>query len=131
MLDSEELGVTANSVCVLVVDDAGAVRGAAKWMLEHEGFEVLVAESGALAIELFHSLADHIHAVLLDYRLPDIEARTVADAIRRRKPPTAVVYCSAYGRDELDLHASEHFIQKPFQMNRLAECIRGAIAPSA
>lgn len=53
---------------ILIVDDEAAVQRSLERLLCRAGYEVMVASSGAQALEL---LAQHqVHIVLTDFRMP-------------------------------------------------------------
>jgi len=78
---------------VLCVDDEALglqIRGA---LLETAGYRVLTALDGKTALVLF---ADHeIHAVLLDYLMPEMDGGLVATAMRKIKPRVPILLHSA------------------------------------
>jgi signal transduction histidine kinase len=55
---------------VLVVDDDEIVREAAEKMLRHLGYQVLLAENGQQAVDLFRERQGRIRVVLLDMTIP-------------------------------------------------------------
>jgi DNA-binding NarL/FixJ family response regulator len=81
---------------VLVVDDHPLIREALRNVLADLDMKCELLESadsaGALGIAASHA---DIDLVLLDLNLPDAEGFTTLEALRRRRPATAVVVCSA------------------------------------
>ena len=81
---------------VLVVDDHPLIREALRNVLAELDAKCELLESadsaGALGMAASHS---DIDLVLLDLNLPDSEGFTTLEALRRRRPATAVVVCSA------------------------------------
>lgn len=59
---------------IMIVEDHGLFRTGLKSMLTDEAFvgEIIEAESGERALELFHSSTIPIHLVLMDIRMPGI-----------------------------------------------------------
>jgi len=100
---------------VLIVDDHGDFRAAAREMLEAEGYAVIgEAADGAGAFQKVADLRPAI--VLLDIQLPDTDGFAVAERLASGPSPPIVVLISsrdssAYG-DRL-AHATVHgFISK-------------------
>jgi CheY-like chemotaxis protein len=63
-------------------------------LLEHLGYRVLTANSGREGLALF---ATHpVTAVVLDYRMPEMDGGQVAAEIRRLKPDVKILLLSAY-----------------------------------
>jgi CheY-like chemotaxis protein len=77
---------------LLCVDDDAGVRELYRLLLGSHGYEVVVAENGSQAIQLFRSLA--IHAVILDYEMPCLNGSEVAAEIKRRRPDVPVIMVS-------------------------------------
>ena len=81
---------------ILVVDDEATVLVVAQRSLEHLGFEVLLAENGKQAIQVFKENADEIQVVLLDLTMPHMGGEETFDALRRIRPDVPVVLSSGY-----------------------------------
>ncbi len=81
---------------VLVVDDEAFVRKVAQRVLKRAGFEVLLAEDGATAVELFRQHASAIQLVLLDLTMPDMDGEQTFKALRAIDPQVNVVLSSGY-----------------------------------
>ena len=67
---------------VLVVDDMSANRKLLVWMLEDDGFEVIEAENGKQAVDLF--LQTQPNLVLMDVMMPVMDGFTATRVIRER-----------------------------------------------
>jgi PAS domain S-box-containing protein len=87
---------------VLVVDDERSVRLATKLLLEDMGFEVLVAQDGVEALEVFGANAARIDAVLLDLTMPRMDGTAALAHLRRIAPTVPVVLTSGYGSSPVD-----------------------------
>jgi DNA-binding NarL/FixJ family response regulator len=86
-------------VRVLVVDDSGLFRRAARHVLVEAGFEVVGdAEDAAAALRLATELLPDV--VLLDIQLPDRDGFQVAADLRRRPNPPAIVFVSSRSRSD-------------------------------
>ena len=81
---------------VLVVDDHPLIREALRNVLAEldAKCELLESADSAGALGMAASHAD-IDLVLLDLNLPDADGFTTLEELRRRRPATAVVVCSA------------------------------------
>jgi PAS domain S-box-containing protein len=127
-----ETGVVARTV--LVVDDEEVVRNTARRMLEHLGYDVLLAAGGAEALELHARLDGAIHAVLLDLTMPQMSGEAVFRALRRSDPSIRVILSSGYTADDsaagLDALSLSGFIQKPYSLDDLASTLRVAFEDS-
>lgn len=113
---------------VLVVDDEATVLMVAQRILEHLGFEVLLAENGQQAIDVFREHAEEIKAVLLDLTMPHMGGEETFDALRQIRPDVPVVLSSGYPEERAkagfrgeDLAG---FVQKPYTVKTLASAIQ-------
>ena len=116
---------------VLVVDDDEAVRMVLTRTLSRIGLTVSVAANGHEAVALFAAEAEKFTLVLLDFKLPGMDSRTVFGELRARKAGIPVILMSGYGQLEA-LGSSDgldfaEFLHKPFTMAVLAAKLRTAL----
>jgi CheY-like chemotaxis protein len=79
---------------VLCIDDQADGLTVRKLFLETMGYEVLTASSGRTGLDL---LGTHtIDAVVLDYRMPEMDGEAVATELRRLKPDLPILMLSGY-----------------------------------
>mgnify|MGYP000193408489 FL=1 len=101
---------------ILVVDDESSMRKLVKDFLVKRNFEVLEAENGADAIDVFFSKKD-IALVILDVMMPKMDGWQVCREIRQySKVPIIMLTARSDERDELlgfELGVDE-YISKPF-----------------
>ena len=101
---------------ILVVDDESRMRKLVKDFLVKRNFEVLEAENGADAIDVFFSEKD-IALVILDVMMPKMDGWQVCREIRQySKVPIIMLTAKSDEKDELqgfDLGVDE-YITKPF-----------------
>ena len=105
---------------VLVVDDEIRIRDVVRRYLEHDGHQVITADSGAEALEVVSRSA--VDLVVLDLRLPDIPGDEVAREIRRRSDvPILMLTAKVDERDRVrGLEAgADDYVTKPFSPREL------------
>jgi two-component system, cell cycle sensor histidine kinase and response regulator CckA len=116
---------------VLIIDDEEHVRAVTSRMLERFGFEVLLAASGAEAIELVRARPAEIDCILLDMTMPQLSSEETFRQIRALDPRVRVVLMSGYSEQEVagrfDLAGLAGFLHKPFSAHDLQERIQGAL----
>ncbi len=116
---------------VLLVDDEEGVRKVAGRMLKSMGFEVLLAEDGLRAVEVFQNHSVAIRFVVLDLTMPGLSGEEAFARMREINPQVPVLMASGYSHAELDLRFSSQsacgFIQKPFTRAQLRDKIRRVI----
>lgn len=107
---------TMDKLKILVVDDESRMRKLVKDFLVKRNFEVLEAENGADAIDVFFSKKD-IALVILDVMMPKMDGWQVCREIRQySKVPIIMLTARSDERDELlgfELGVDE-YISKPF-----------------
>jgi DNA-binding response OmpR family regulator len=100
-------------------------------MLRKQGFSVLEAGDGNLAVELIRDRGNDIALVLLDITLPGKSSPDVFAELRRARPGAKVILTSAYGRESvtgsLKAFEPESFIRKPYQFSELVTVVRDAL----
>ncbi len=120
--------MNAPPIKVLVIDDEPPIRKLLRMGLATQGYEVLEAPSGKVALEL---LEQHPALIILDLGLPDIQGHELLRTIRARNEAVPVVVLSSRGDEAgkvqaLDLGADD-YVTKPFGMDELLARLRAAL----
>ena len=114
---------------ILVVEDEDAAREGLRDILRGIGYEVLAAASGEEALEL--PAEPPFDVLLTDLMLPGIAGSRLAAALQERWPRLKVILMSGYTEDEAVRtgvgEGNVRFLQKPFDMTRLAREMREAL----
>ena len=120
--------MSASPLRVLVVDDEPPIRKLLRMGLSTQGYEILEAPSGKVALEL---LGEGPALVILDLGLPDMQGLELLRIIRERVEGVPIVVLSS--RDDeagkvaaLDLGADD-YVTKPFGMEELLARMRAAL----
>ncbi len=108
---------------VLLADDEPDVRRVAAKMLKRMGFEVMLAQDGMEAVEIFRDNTDIIDMVVLDLTMPRLGGREAMLHIREMAPGISILLSSGYS-DNASLTGSSGFIQKPYTQARFREALR-------
>jgi len=113
---------------ILVIDDEEELRESLQLVLADEGFEVLTAATGEIALELVERNPADI--VLCDLRMPGVDGMELLPRLRRKLPGATLILMSAYGSEQLALEAIRRgaydYIAKPFLPSELIFSIRKA-----
>ncbi|MFW5869576.1 MAG: response regulator [Planctomycetota bacterium] len=116
---------------VLVVDDEDTVRTVAGEILRRHGFEVIEADDGRQAVEIYRDRGDEIDAVLLDLTMPHMDGEEAFREIRRINPRAKVLLASGYNeQDTLSRFVGKGlagFVAKPFEGKLLVGRILSAM----
>jgi DNA-binding response OmpR family regulator len=113
---------------ILTVEDDERIRTAVRMALEDEGWDVVEAESGEAAVELFGSQPADV--VLIDLMLPGMDGFELCRSIRRTSDvPIVMVTARADTHDVVaGLEAgADDYVTKPFQPKELSARIRALL----
>lgn len=111
---------------VLVAEDDANIRAALVEILEHEGYQVVQAEDGEQAIQLFREAEPHF--VCLDVMMPKKSGYDVCREIRKTSETTPIIFLSAKSEEidkvlGLELGADD-YVMKPFGRMELVARVR-------
>lgn len=77
---------------LLCIDDDAGVRELYRALFGNNGYEVVVAEDGNRALQLFRS--QKFHGVVVDYEMPGLKGSEVAAVLKHESPETPVIMVS-------------------------------------
>jgi CheY-like chemotaxis protein len=120
--------IQQGSETILLVDDEEMIRDVASELLKNLGYQVVVAASGAEAVETITRRGDTINLVILDMIMPDMDGGTTFDRIRAIMPKMPVLLSSGYSQNgqaiDIMQKGCNGFIQKPYTLANLSQKIR-------
>lgn len=112
---------------ILIADDEDLVRSLFGTMLSDLGADVLSAQDGEEALQLFASSKKPIHLVILDVVMPKKIGLEVYKEMKKFSPDLKVIFSSGYAEDsqiiEIETGKNVKFIQKPFRGRRFLKII--------
>jgi len=115
---------------ILVVDDEAAIRDTLRMVLEYEGFQVVGAADGRVALAELDAAA--FGAVLLDIKMPGMDGLETLDRIAAREAAPPVLMISGHGdiatAIECTRRGAVDFLEKPLQRERVLVSVRNALA---
>src|SRR5260221_14780474 len=88
---------------ILVVDDEQSMREMLAIMLRREGFEVVAAESRAVAAAVLGQ--GPVDLVITDVKLPDGDGIEILRHVKAASPETVVIVITAFGSTETAVDA--------------------------
>jgi CheY-like chemotaxis protein len=116
---------------ILVAEDDLSVRRVATDVLAACGYELLVADNAAHAIELARAHPSPIHLLLTDVVMPRMGGRLLAERSRQLRPSMRVLFMSGYTADVIQRHGvlaeGTWFLQKPILPTALAARVRDVL----
>jgi len=115
---------------ILLVEDEDMVRAVAERALTRQGYSVLTAENGEIALEIM-AKNGRPDLLITDVVMPTMDGPTMVRHAREKYPDLPIVFMSGYAEEQLrksiDLDNVE-FLPKPFSVQQLAEAARDVLA---
>lgn len=115
-----------NEALIRIVDDDASVRDALQYMLEQEGFNVVVY-AGAQEY-LVNDMPSRPGVVVLDIRMPGMSGMRLQDEMIARNIVTPIIFLTGHGDVDMAVRAlrkgAYHFLQKPVDTGELIQSLR-------
>ena len=113
---------------ILLVDDEDMVIDAGQKMLESIGYNVLIAQSGSEALDVYIKQKDEIDLIILDMIMPEMSGGETYERMRNIDAGVNVLLSSGYSINsqvkEILNRGCNGFIQKPFSLKELSIKVR-------
>jgi CheY-like chemotaxis protein len=110
------------------VEDEANLRYLARQFLEKQGYRVIDAADGAVAMQIAVAHEGVIHLLLTDVIMPGMNGRELAQRISEIRPNVKVLYMSGYTENVIGrngtLDAGIRLLQKPFTLRDLKSMVR-------
>ena len=110
--------VQAVTETVLVVEDAEDLREVVARILSRNGFQVIIAANGAEALKAAEKHKGHIHMLLTDVVMPQMQGQELANRMRVIMPGIKVLFMSGYAQPMLGVSGTLEpgvvLLEKPF-----------------
>ena len=114
------------SAKILLVDDEPVIRETLCLILKEDGYEVVTADCGAVAIS--HAQENNFDVAIIDLKLPDLEGTSVLHRIREFNPSVCAILITAYPTTESAIKAIQEeayeYITKPFDIGHVKLVIK-------
>jgi DNA-binding response OmpR family regulator len=118
---------------ILVVDDDEVLREGLETMLRRQGYRTLGADDGLAARKLIDG--QHPDLVILDMMMPRWGGFAVLEHFRGRRSAPPFIMITASAGEKHRAYAQKigavDYIQKPFAMDQLLECVGKALEASS
>ncbi len=117
--------MTVKKKSILIVDDDAAILKYASRILEAEGYDVDVAETGVEAIA--KSTANFYNLALLDIKLPDMEGTELLTKMHRTTPAMMKIMVTGFPSLENAVNAlnlgADAYLMKPVELGELLKVV--------
>ncbi|WP_026063218.1 response regulator [Pedobacter arcticus] len=114
---------------ILIIDDEIGICLIMSKFLTKNGYQTVIAESGATAFEYLEN--ESFDLVLSDFRLEDTNGREILRRIKSDYPELIVIIVSGFGDTnlaaELIRMGAYDFINKPIYPNVILEAVKSAL----
>lgn len=114
---------------ILIVDDEANIRSSLGKILSQEGYQVITAANGEVALK---QISAHVFDLaLIDLRLPDLDGIEILTALRQQSPATLNIILTAHGSLDTAIKALRHgahdYLLKPCDPTELLASVRQGI----
>src|SRR5579859_288616 len=113
---------------ILLVEDEANLRYLARQYLEKQGYKVIEAADGAVAMQIAVAHDATIHLLLTDVIMPGMNGRELAQRISEIRPSIKILYMSGYTENVIGhngtLDEGVRLLQKPFNLRDLKTKVR-------
>jgi two-component system cell cycle sensor histidine kinase/response regulator CckA len=127
----EEPATEPGTETILLVEDEANLRYLARQFLEKQGYRVIEAADGAVAMQIAVAHDGVIHLLLTDVIMPGMNGRELAQRISEIRPNVKILYMSGYTENVIGhngmLDAGTRLLQKPFNLRDLKDQVREAL----
>src|SRR6202049_463577 len=114
---------------ILIVDDESTIRQSLQGVLEDEGYQISLAESGEECLEILRKRAFDL--ALLDVWLPGMDGLETLEKIREIENAPEIIMISGHGTIETAVRATKlgayDFLEKPLSIDKTVILIKHAI----
>lgn len=111
---------------ILLTDDAMFLRNALKEIIQPMGYEIIEAESGEKALEMYAIYKPDL--VIMDITMPGMGGLEAVKRLKQQDPNAKVIMCSAMGQQDKIVTAIQNgaldSIAKPFEPGRIRQSIQ-------
>jgi len=114
---------------ILVIDDEAGIRSSLKGILEDEGYNVTVTDTGEKGLEIFRS--ENFDLIFLDIWLPEKNGLEILSDIKNYEDNSQVVMITGHGSVESAVKATKlgayDFLEKPLSLEKVVQTVKNAL----
>lgn len=116
---------------IMIVDDEDYILSAAQGLLEDYGYRTRCFSNGVDALKAFQEAPGQIDLVITDMTMPGMGGDELAQHLLNKRPELPIILCSGHQQIKShilnDKHSPHLFLQKPVDLDRLAQSIRSLL----
>ena len=130
-MEDQTPDVPVTKPTVLLVDDEEPILNSLRRLLRSQPYEILVADSGAKALEILKERP--VDLVMTDARMPNMDGATLLAQIRKLYPSTLRILLTGYADVDMMTKAINEgqlyrYLSKPWNDEELVQALRQALA---
>src|SRR5215471_14001157 len=114
---------------ILVVDDEAQIRNTLRGVLSDEGFDVVEAENGRVALDVLAQQPPRL--AIVDIWMPEMDGIELVQRMRKQAPGVPIIVISGHGTIETAVRVIRDgafdFLEKPFQLDTLLRVVGRAL----
>ncbi len=111
-------GDLGGSQTILMVDDEDLLLTMGETVLSVYGYHVLIANSGAKALEIISQSETPVDLLITDLVMPTMSGRELVEHVREASPTTRII-CTSGFVGSMNRANDAHYLQKPFTSQEL------------
>ena len=116
------------SETILIADDEASIRGLLERFLTRQGYTVITAADGEVALRRYSEATPRPQAVILDLGMPNMSGWECVAQLRQLDPHVKVLLASGYGLADLESRAvqagASGFVGKPYNLAQISSKLR-------
>lgn len=112
---------------ILVADDERMLRDMLSGFLSEYGYNVMLAEDGQEALEIYEANNDNIRLILMDIVMPRKDGISTYKDIKEAHPDAKILLMSGYEADKSTTSDNLKIILKPFSFHELVKTVRNTL----
>ena len=100
------------------------IRQLTKTILTKAGYQILLAENGAVALDLVRTNSEQIALIILDAIMPRLSGRDTLRELAHVAPHISVLFSSGYSTEQMAVHEFPQvhgFLPKPYRAEQLIQ----------
>ena len=117
---------------ILIVDDQESTRNFTQGMLSERGHQVMIANDGAEALQLFEQNPKLYNLIVADVNMPKIDGFEFLKRVKTAHPDIPVIFLTGMNEDVVKVVGKEYkvdaIIKKPFMVEEALKVIEEVIA---
>jgi two-component system, cell cycle sensor histidine kinase and response regulator CckA len=126
----ESVSVRGGKETILIVEDEAHILNLMSTILQSRGYNVLTADNGMAAIDLFKATDEPIQLIVTDVIMPKLDGTAMVDLLKSEGNSSKVLYMSGYTTENF-IHRIQDtgspFLPKPFNSQELLKAVRNAL----